>query len=87
MPRWYDADDDEDDELEWNEEPVDPDDHDEDATLPCPHCRLGIHEESERCPFCGSYISPVDAPTARKPWWIIAGVIACLFVVYGWIVW
>jgi uncharacterized paraquat-inducible protein A len=87
MPRRYDAEDSWDDDLDLDEDPVDPDDHDEDATRPCPHCHLEIHEESERCPYCGTYISREDAPSARKPWWIIVGVVACLYVVYRWVVW
>jgi hypothetical protein len=85
MPRWYDRSDDDEDDLEPDEDPVDSDDDDEDATLPCPHCRREIYEESERCPHCGSYLSHVDAPGVRKPWWIIVGVIAGLYVVYRWV--
>lgn len=33
------------------------------ATLPCPHCRRDIHEDSERCPHCGDWIQP---PAARQ---------------------
>jgi len=87
MPRRYDSEDPWDDDLELDEDPVDPDVDDEDATLPCPHCHLEIHEDSQRCPYCGSYLSREDAPTARKPWWIIVGVVACLYVVYRWVVW
>jgi hypothetical protein len=64
-----------------------PDDDDEEPTIPCPHCRREILEDSERCPYCETYISKEDAPPARKPWWIIVGVAACLYVVYHWIVW
>ena len=59
---------------------------DDDDTIPCPHCRREIHEESQRCPHCGNYISEEDAAPARKPWWIIVGVILVLYVVYRWVV-
>jgi uncharacterized paraquat-inducible protein A len=79
MPRRGDADDE-----GWDDdEDVDLDD--EDATIPCPHCRREIHEESERCPRCGAYLSKEDAPPSRKPWWFILGVIACFAIFYRWI--
>jgi hypothetical protein len=80
MPRWSSSED------PWEDDPglaYDPKDHDgpeqddEEPTIPCPYCRRAIHEDSERCPYCERYISREDAP-ARKPWWIILGVVACL---------
>jgi predicted nucleic acid-binding Zn ribbon protein len=64
------------DEDSWNDE--------EEATFPCPYCKHPIHEESQRCPHCGNYISEEDAPPARKPWWIIVGALLVLYVVYRW---
>jgi hypothetical protein len=86
MPRLYNSED------PWNDEdPEDPEypeyDDDEEPTIPCPHCRREIHEDSERCPYCERYISKEDAPPARKPWWLIIGVAACLYVVHRWNVW
>jgi hypothetical protein len=69
------------DDLDW------PEDDDEEPTIPCPYCRREIHEDSQRCPYCEHYVSREDAPPARKPWWIIIGVVACLYVVYRWNVW
>ena len=69
-------------------DPEDEDWPDEDEpTIPCPHCRREILEDVERCPYCEHYLSKEDAPPQRKPWWIIVGVIACLYVVYRWNVW
>lgn len=63
------------------------DDFDDEAdTIPCPFCRREIYEDAERCPYCDKYISDEDAPHARKPWWLILGVIACLYAMYRWIV-
>jgi len=58
----------------------------DDDTIPCPHCKRQIYEDSDRCPHCGNYISGEDAAPARKPWWIIVGIILALCVVYWWIV-
>lgn len=57
----------------------------DDSTIECPYCRKEIHEDSERCPHCESYISREDMPASHKPWWIILGALAGLFVVYKWI--
>jgi hypothetical protein len=62
-------------------------DDDEEPTIPCPHCRREIHEDSDRCPYCERYLSKEDAPPARKPWWLIIGVAACLYVIYRWNAW
>ena len=82
MPRWNDIDEAEDDEG-W-EDGGDFDDSDEFATVPCPYCRRDVFEDSPRCPSCGRYLSREDAPPERKPWWVILGVIVCLYVVWHW---
>ena len=79
--------DDDDAERGENEDGVDDSpDEDDEPMMACPHCKKQIHEDSQRCPFCEQYISREDAPPARKPWWIIIGVLVCLYVVYRWIV-
>jgi hypothetical protein len=79
MPRLADLDDE-----AWDEEEDDEGD-DDDPTIPCPRCRREIYEDAERCPYCGSWVSREDARPARRPWWFIAGVIACFAVFYLWI--
>jgi len=71
---------------EWDDDSEDDFDADEDEpTIPCPHCRKEIHEDSPRCPYCENYLSDEDAPPARKPLWIILGAIVCLYIVYRWV--
>jgi hypothetical protein len=72
-------------EGEWDDGGHSADADDGEPTIPCPYCRREIHEESQRCPYCEHYISQEDAPPGRKPWWLIVGVVFCLFVVYLWI--
>ncbi len=60
-------------------------DDDEEPTIPCPSCGKEMHEDSPRCPHCGNYRSEEDAPPARKSWWIVIGVLICLYLVYRWI--
>ena len=69
------------DEDEWDDN-----DEDNEATIPCPYCKREIHEDSQRCPFCENYLSAEDTPRPRKPWWLLIGVLICLYLVYRWIV-
>ena len=55
-----------------------------DETVPCPDCRADVYEDAERCPECGRYLSREDAPR-RHPWWVVAGALACLAMVFWWI--
>jgi uncharacterized paraquat-inducible protein A len=83
MPRDVATDDDW--ESDGDDEEYIPDDEDDEATIPCPHCQEPIHEEAQRCPHCGHYVSEEDAPPSPKPWWIVLGAILCLFAVYLWV--
>jgi predicted nucleic acid-binding Zn ribbon protein len=74
VPR-YQPDDDEDDDL--------PDgvyDDDEPPTVPCPYCREPLPEDAQYCSRCEKYISAEDAPPARKPTWIVIGLLVCLLL-------
>ena len=85
MPVRRDHDDDwEGDDWEEDESAEDEGD-DDDYTMPCPYCKRPIHEDAQRCPYCEHYLSDEDAPPPRKPWWIIAGAVICLYVVYRWV--
>lgn len=88
MPRWPRDDDAWDDQYESDDGPDDGDGTDEgdEPTVPCPYCGREIHEESPRCPYCEKYVSTADSPPHRRPWWLIVGVLLCLYVVYRWIV-
>jgi hypothetical protein len=70
----------------WDDDEDGSENDDEESTIPCPYCRRPIYEESQRCPYCGSYISAEDAAPTRKRWWIIVGVVLALYVIYRWIV-
>jgi hypothetical protein len=59
----------------------------EEPTVPCPYCRREIHEDANQCPYCEQYVSREDAPRQPKPWWLIGGVIVCLYVVWQWLKW
>ena len=74
------------DDLDDREHPDGPDgDEDDDPTDTCPYCLGSIYDDAVRCPSCGHYLSAEDRPR-RHPWWLIAGVLAGLVVVLGWVV-
>jgi predicted nucleic acid-binding Zn ribbon protein len=77
-----DLDSDDDETREWPDE-SDMDEDMLDDTIPCPHCKKPIHEQSEFCPHCGNYLSEEDAPN-RKSLWIILGVAACVLILIYW---
>lgn len=60
------------------------DDEDDEPTIACPYCNEQIHEDSQRCPHCENYISEEDAPPARKPTWIVVGLVICLIIAVMW---
>ncbi len=60
------------------------DDDNDDDTMPCPHCHSTVYDDAEQCSKCGFYLSREDDPTP-KPWWLVAGVLACLAMVTWWI--
>ena len=48
--------------MTWTpDEDWEPEAEDDGGTVPCPYCRREIHEDSQRCPHCGNYISAVRA--------------------------
>jgi hypothetical protein len=59
---------------------------DDEPTTSCPYCREEIHEDAQRCPSCGHYISEEDAPPAAKPWWVLLGAALGLYAAYRWVV-
>jgi hypothetical protein len=60
------------------------DEEEEDTTDICPYCKQAIYDDTIHCPHCGEYISEEDRPTSTKPWWILAGVGICLYIIYRW---
>lgn len=76
-----------DDHDDWDDEEADFGDDqysDDEATIPCPYCRLEILEDSPRCPYCERYISAEDHAAPQKPLWIIATALVCLAIALWW---
>jgi len=72
------------DEDDWDDGETDSDD-DDSATVACPYCERQIYDGSLQCPYCKNYISDADQPSGQKPWWIVVGVLVCLYMAFRWI--
>ena len=60
-----------------DEEWVDDDGNPEDDMLICPSCGAAVHEDTQQCPQCGDWITPVWARSHSKQWiWILAVALA-----------
>lgn len=60
----------------------DPDESDvgggeESETLPCPFCGKPVYESADVCPHCRNFVSFAEV-SGRRPWWVIAAVVALL---------
>lgn len=47
-------------------------------TVPCPHCREEVIEDSEQCPRCGNYLSREESPSRSGGVWSIFMILALL---------
>ena len=55
--------------------------------LPCPSCGVEVYEETQRCPHCGEWITPLAASArSRSRLWIIAAILA-LIAIIAFVVW
>ena len=64
----------------------DVDSEDESETLPCPFCGKPVYEAADVCPYCRNFVSIADL-SERKPWWVVAAVVALLAATLLWVVW
>jgi len=86
MARRFVQEDDGENDNSWGDEYDEPSEEEGEPTVECPYCGRPIYEDAERCPYCEKYVSEEDAPPKRKPWWVIIGVLLCLFILLYWIV-
>jgi hypothetical protein len=65
-----------DDDLEddWVDEA---DDDPADDVLQCPSCRATVHEDTQQCPHCGDWITPVY-PRSRWGRWVLVMIVLLL---------
>jgi hypothetical protein len=78
---YHDEDEDDDD---WEDDDDEGATDEEDTTEECPYCHEPVYDDAEQCPHCGQYISKEDRPSEPKRWWVVAGVVICLYIIYRW---
>lgn len=60
--------------MSWDEDYADEewvDDEDDDSIddlLVCPNCRTDVHEDTQQCPHCGDWITPIYPGETAKQW-------------------
>ena len=55
----------------------------DDECLECPSCGSEIHEDTQKCPYCGDWIVPHQAAAEQRHWiWILAALMAILGIVW-----
>lgn len=60
--------------MSWDEDYADEewvDDEDDDSIddlLVCPNCRTDVHEDTQQCPHCGDWITPIYPSESAKQW-------------------
>lgn len=66
---------------EWQPDDWGNDPDDEVEELSCPNCGASVYEETQQCPHCGDWITPLAA-AARRPIWIrvVGGVVVFCFL-------
>ncbi len=65
-----------------DEEWIDDEGDDEDDLLLCPSCRASVHEDTQQCPHCGDWITPIypGERTRRRIWAVAALLVVAAFV-------
>jgi RNA polymerase subunit RPABC4/transcription elongation factor Spt4 len=53
-------------------------DDDDAEILQCPSCRYDVHEDTQQCPHCGDWITPVYGESNSKRWFITIAVVLML---------
>ena len=65
---------------EWIEDEGGPDS--EDDLLACPSCRGAVHEDTQQCPHCGDWITPVyPGQRSKRLIWVVAAALLILAMI------
>ncbi|MEK6798881.1 MAG: hypothetical protein AABZ12_07955 [Planctomycetota bacterium] len=59
-------------ELDADEVPVEDDNPEQEDMLLCPSCRRQVHEDTQQCPHCGDWITPVSDEHPLRRWLMVA---------------
>jgi hypothetical protein len=74
--------------MDDDDSPLDQDVDEEDDALGemlCPSCRRTVTEDTQKCPYCGDWITP-EHPSSRgwRRWVFVAAVLLMLWAVLRW---
>ncbi len=59
-----------------DEEWVDEEEDSEGDLLACPSCKAAVHEDTQQCPRCGDWITPVFlGQRSKRLIWLVAAVL------------
>jgi hypothetical protein len=69
--------------MAWDEEADEEwvEDEPGDGLLECPSCREAVHEDTQQCPYCGDWITPVYPGGRSKRWaWAAVAILLILSI-------
>ncbi len=65
-----------------DEEWVDEEEESGDDLLVCPSCRAAVHEDTQQCPHCGDWITPIWPQERSKRFvWLVAAVLVIIALI------
>ncbi len=65
-----------------DEEWVDEEEESGDDLLVCPSCRAAVHEDTQQCPYCGDWITPVwPQERSKRLVWLVAAVLVIVALI------
>ncbi len=76
------------DDDSWDDAPLssDVDDDDALAEMACPECGRRVTEDTQKCPYCGDWITPISPGSGRwKRWVFVGAVVLMLLAMLRWI--
>lgn len=65
-----------------DEEWVDEEEESGDDLLICPSCRAAVHEDTQQCPHCGDWITPVwPQERSKRLVWLVAALLVVVALI------
>ena len=65
-----------------DEEWVEDEGDSEDDLLSCPSCRQAVHEDTQQCPHCGDWITPIATePLSKRLIWVAAALLVIVSLI------
>ncbi len=65
-----------------DEEWVDEEEESGDDLLVCPSCRAAVHEDTQQCPHCGDWITPIWPKERSKRFvWLVAALLVIVAMI------